>query len=72
MAAWTQDDIDCLKAAIKAKAIGKRVTALQLGDRTEQFADASLDQLRALLDEMELSVNTHRGRVARSRFDKAL
>ena len=70
---WTQAEIDQLRCAILKKATGARLTAVDLGGRVEQYADASLDQLRALLEEMEGEVaGVNRKRVFRTRFNKGL
>lgn len=71
--AWTADDIRCLKAAIMKKAEGKRLTAVDLGGRLEQYADAPLDQLKALLEDMIGVVSpTHRRMIFRSSYSKGL
>lgn len=70
---WTESDVRCLKKAVMDKAEGKRVTALQLGERLEQFADASLDQLKALLGDATNSVNgPQRPKIFRTRQSKGL
>jgi len=70
---WTQDDIDQLRCAILKKATGARLTSVDLGGRMESYADAPLDQLRTLLEEMESeTAGVTRARVFRTRFNKGL
>jgi len=71
--AWTQEDLDQLKDAILKKASGKRLTSVDLGGRMESYADAPLDQLRALAEEIGASLTTAtRPRVFRARYEKGL
>jgi len=74
--AWTQDELDQVKDAILKKASGKRLTTVDLGGRLESYADAPLDQLMALADEIagDLAVLTTatRPRVFRARWDRGL
>jgi len=70
--AWTQADINCLKKAILAKAEGKRLTAVDLGGRLEQYADAPLDQLKALLADMIGVVTPAHNRIFRTQYHKGL
>lgn len=73
---WTQEEVEQIRCAILKKATGQRLTAVDLGGRVEQYADATLDQLRALLEEMESEVattaGTQRGRIFRTRYLKGL
>lgn len=77
---WTADDIKVLKEAILKKANGTRLTAEDLGGKMQQWADAPLDQLRALLEEMKTNVTsagavdamTRRPMIFRSRYSKGL
>ena len=71
--AWTAEEVAQIKAAILKKAKGERLTAVDLGGRVEQYADASLEQLRALLEEAEVEVaGAARGRIFRARYSKGL
>lgn len=71
--AWTEDDIRCLKKAIMKKATGERLTAVDLGGRLEQYADAPLDQLKALLADMIAGIGeTHRRNIFRTQYHKGL
>jgi phage baseplate assembly protein W len=74
--AWTQAEIEKIRCAILKKATGERLTSVDLGGRLESYADAPLDQLRALLEEIEAEVEaasgTQRSRVFRTRYNKGL
>jgi hypothetical protein len=71
--AWTAEEVAQIKAAILKKAKGERLTTVDLGGRVEQYADASLEQLRALLEEAEVEVaGAARGRIFRTRYSKGL
>lgn len=69
---FSAEDIECLKEAIMKKATGKRLTATDLGGRMESYADASLKDLRDLLEDLEGNVATQRSRVFRTRHSKGL
>jgi hypothetical protein len=62
--AWSQADLDVLKAAILAIASGTRTITVSYGGppaRSETYQAADLAELRALLAEMERSVSTGQG-----------
>lgn len=69
---WTEDDREQLRCAILKKATGQRLTSVDLGGRMESYADASLDQLRALYAEITNDVVTPRPMILRTRFAKGL
>lgn len=74
---WTTEDLELVEDAIRCMVKGERITADTIsgpaGDRVKQYANMSLDQLRALRDEIKASLQTanHR-RIVRTRFDKGL
>ena len=58
--AWTQADADQVRAAIVALAAGKRVVTVTYAgppERSITYGQAQLGELRALLSEMDRSVN---------------
>ncbi len=52
--AWTQQDIDALKTAMKS---GRKSLTTKHGDTLTQMEFRSLAEMRALLAEMEAEVN---------------
>lgn len=78
-AAWTNDDLVAIKCAILKKATGARVLAEELTARTVQYADAPLDQLQKLYNDIEAAIvvpgttqATRRPMVYRSHYSKGL
>jgi hypothetical protein len=56
--AWTQSDIDTLKAARLALAKGERIVRCQFSDRLVEYQQGDDAQMRALQVEMETVVNS--------------
>lgn len=75
---WTSEDLELVEDAIRCMIKGERPVAETIsgpaGDRIKQWANVTLDQLRALRDEIKASLQTanHRPRIVRTRFDKGL
>jgi hypothetical protein len=72
MAAWTQAELDQVRAAVVALAAGKRAASVSFAGppaRTVSYVAAQLGELRSLLSEMEASVSKRRRfrRVAHSK-----
>lgn len=58
--AWTQADVDAIRAAVVALASGQRVVSVSYAGppaRSVSYGIADLSQLRALLAEMERAVS---------------
>ncbi|MHC1742927.1 MAG: gpW family head-tail joining protein [Syntrophobacteraceae bacterium] len=60
--AYTQSDLDSVKAAIIALATGQRIVTVTIDGMTVQKALADLNDLRALRVEMERSLRASAGR----------
>lgn len=59
--AWTQGDIDQVRAAVVALAAGKRAVSVTYAgppSRSVQYSDAQLGELRDLLADMERSISS--------------
>ena len=73
---WTEDDRTLVREAILCKASGGRIVANTIsgpgGDKITQFSDMTLDQLRALLKDIEefLDPPINRPRIFRTTYDK--
>ena len=64
MAAWTQDDADAVRAAIRDLAIGKRVVTITFAGPPQQsntYQAVDLKDLEALLTKIERSLSTKPG-----------
>ena len=75
---WTEEDRELVRDAIRCKVSGRRIVANTVsgpgGDKITQYSDMTLDQLRALLEEIEEFLDTpiNRPRILRSRYSKGL
>jgi hypothetical protein len=61
MATYTQADLDAIRAAILARARGEQITSLTLGDHSEDYAEATLDELHRLYAIVQADVQSAAG-----------
>ena len=73
---YTQADLENVKNAILALATGERVARVTIGDKTFEFGQAQLNDLRDLRaeiqSEMQASTNKGKGRIYLSQTSKGL
>jgi hypothetical protein len=59
---YTVADLESAKAALLALAQGARVASVGAADRSVQYQQADMDKLRALIADMEASIQSSEGR----------
>ena len=60
--AYTQTDLDNIKAAILALATGERVVRTRINDKDIEFGEAQLKDLRELRAEIQTEINAASGK----------
>ena len=60
--AWTQTDLESVNEAILALATGERAARVTLGDKTIEYGQAQLTDLRALRAEIKADLDAQSGK----------